>query len=96
MALVNAFMNRRYLSRGRVEPGFAMEIQTMFDTLMTYLGLEVQRKMIYKKGLFGGWISEFFDPYENQEYRGVIEELLNRRKKEVEAEDAKKASDGRK
>jgi dimethylaniline monooxygenase (N-oxide forming) len=72
VAMVNAWMTRRYGARGRQDPEIILEVQTFFDTLMEDLGLRVQRK---NKGFFGPLV-ELVVPYEGSDYGGMVEEFL--------------------
>jgi dimethylaniline monooxygenase (N-oxide forming) len=79
VARVNTWMWRRYLnSKALVEPNVAIEIQTFFDALMRDLGLRVHRR---QKGIFG-ILREYLTPYRASDYHGVIQELLERVRKE--------------
>ncbi|KAI9730724.1 MAG: hypothetical protein M1834_005693 [Cirrosporium novae-zelandiae] len=76
IAEFNAWMERRYLSNVRAKPLITTEMQTHFDRLVEDLGLPVARK---RKGIFG-WFKEYFVPYRSEDYRGIVDELLEDRK----------------
>ena len=83
VARFNCWMWRRYMStRGNNYAIVALEIQAVFDTLMRDMGLKVQRK---RKGIFGIF-REYFNPYKAANYHGIVEELLERARKEKEKE----------
>lgn len=74
VAKVNAWMTRRYGSRGRRDPEIVLEIQSFLDKLMDDLALKVHRK---NRGVFGPLV-EWVVPYEPSDYKGMIEEFLKR------------------
>ena len=80
VAKVNAWMARRYGSRGRRDPEIILEIQTYFDTLMEDLGLRVERKQRGWLGLLAEWLL----PYRASDYDGVVEEFLSNVKRDNE------------
>jgi dimethylaniline monooxygenase (N-oxide forming) len=87
VAMVNCWMWRRYLSsRGIGLPIIATEIQTVFDSLMRDMGLRVQRR---RKGILG-ILREYLTPYKAADYGGVVQELLERVRKERETGDVAK------
>jgi len=79
VADINAWVYRRHLSKGRIEPIIDAESQTLFDTLMRDLGLKSARK---RKGWLG-WLKEWVLPYKSSDYRGVVGELLGSRKEKT-------------
>lgn len=70
VAKVNAFCQRRYLSRGRTRQIASAEIQEVTDLLMRDMGLKAYRK--------SNWLKEIFAPSRAQDYRGMVEELLRK------------------
>ncbi|KAH8821299.1 hypothetical protein F5884DRAFT_816850 [Xylogone sp. PMI_703] len=76
IAKVNAWCERRYLGRGRSRQIASAEVQHVTDVLMEDLGLEV-----YRKG--GLKIRDALVPYCAQDYKGIVQELLRKRKREV-------------
>ena len=76
VALVNAFLRHRYLSSPKRPPSFILEAQTLFDTLIRDLGLEVDRR----RGKWRSWgaLREYLTPYECSDYAGVVEEMIAR------------------
>jgi dimethylaniline monooxygenase (N-oxide forming) len=70
IAKVNAWCERRYLSRGRTRQIASAEIQDVTDVLMADMGLRVYRK--------GNWLSEIFVPGRSQDYKGIVQEMLAR------------------
>jgi dimethylaniline monooxygenase (N-oxide forming) len=70
IAKVNAFCQRRYLSRGRTRQIASAEIQEVTDLLMKDMGLKVYRK--------NNWLKEIFAPSRSQDYKGVVEELVRK------------------
>jgi dimethylaniline monooxygenase (N-oxide forming) len=70
IAKVNAWMARRYLSRGRTRQIASAEIQDVTDILMRDMGLKVYRK--------SNWISEIFAPLRAQDYKGIVQEVLDK------------------
>lgn len=68
IAKVNAWCERRYLSRGRTRQIASAEIQDITDIMMADMGLKVHRK--------SNFLSEIFAPIAAQDYRGIIQELL--------------------
>ena len=82
VAEMTNFMARRYLGRKDV-PDAAMEIQDCTDVMMQDMGLRVDRKRLNTKaGLLElrAWKAEWFSPYMPKDYRGVVQEFLNRDK----------------
>ena len=79
VALVNAFLRHRLLSSATRPPAFLGEAQTVFDTLVTDLGLEADRR----KGAGGlrGNLREYLTPYECSDYSGLVQELVAKHKK---------------
>lgn len=85
VALVNAWMARRYGSRGAVSPEIILESQSFLDELMKDLGLNPYRKKAKSRwGL--GWLWEYCSPYRGVDYNGVVEEFLDqvKRRKKME------------
>jgi hypothetical protein len=79
VAKANCWMWRRYLgSRGTCLQIVTTEIQTFFDSLMRDLGLKAQRR---RKGIFG-ILREYLTPYKSSDYQGIVQELLERVRKE--------------
>ncbi|KUJ18470.1 FAD/NAD(P)-binding domain-containing protein [Mollisia scopiformis] len=70
IAKVNAWSERRYLSRGRQRQIASVEIQDITDILMKGMGLKVYRK--------SNFLSETFVPIRAQDYRGIVREFLNK------------------
>jgi dimethylaniline monooxygenase (N-oxide forming) len=77
VARVNACMARRYGARGAKDPEIILESQLWFDTLMRDLDLMAKRK---QQGMLRGW-QEWFLPYTAADYRGVVDEFLNKSSK---------------
>ena len=77
IARVNAWCARRYPSRGRTRQIASAEIQHVVDMLMEDMGLNVWRKR--------GWIRDAVVPYTNQDYKGIVREVLQRSKMEQKA-----------
>lgn len=75
VARVNAWSERRYLGRGHGRPVAGGEIQLVVDLLMMDLGLRVKRK-----GGLG--IMDTFVPYRSQDYLGIVDEVLERSRRE--------------
>ncbi|KAK0108732.1 hypothetical protein ONS96_002578 [Cadophora gregata f. sp. sojae] len=72
IAKVNAWCERRYLARGRTRQIASAEIQDITDLLMRDMGLKVYRK----SNIF----SEMFLPGSAQDYRGIVEDMLEKSK----------------
>jgi hypothetical protein len=70
IAKVNVWMARRYLSRGRTRQIASAEIQDVTDILMRDMGLKVYRK--------SNWISEIFAPLRAQDYKGIVQEMVDK------------------
>lgn len=74
VARVNACMARRYGARGAKDPEIILEVQWFFDVLLRDLGLRAKRK---QKGIMGV-LKEWLLPYSAGDYRGVVNEFLDR------------------
>jgi dimethylaniline monooxygenase (N-oxide forming) len=72
IARVNAWSERRYLSRGRQRQVASVEIQDVTDALMRDMGLKVYRK--------GNFLSNTFVPTRSQDYKGIVQEVLDQQK----------------
>jgi dimethylaniline monooxygenase (N-oxide forming) len=70
IAKVNAWMARRYFSRRRTRQVASAEIQDVTDVLMRDMGLKVYRK--------SNWISEIFAPLRAQDYKGIVQGMLDK------------------
>ncbi|KAE8443031.1 hypothetical protein EG329_002425 [Mollisiaceae sp. DMI_Dod_QoI] len=68
IAKVNAWSERRYLSRGRTRQIASVEIQDITDILMRDMGLKVYRK--------SNFLSQTFVPVRAQDYKGIVQEFL--------------------
>jgi dimethylaniline monooxygenase (N-oxide forming) len=73
VARVNCWMARRYGAPGARDPAIVLEVQGFFDVLMQDFGLEVKRKRGWLKGL-----REWVVPYTSGDYKGVVDEFLER------------------
>ncbi|KAF2715452.1 FAD/NAD(P)-binding domain-containing protein [Pleomassaria siparia CBS 279.74] len=74
IARTHAWMARRYGAKGHSSPEVPIEIQTYFDVLVNDLGGKVHRK--------GGW-GEYLGVYRAKDYSGLLEDVVERRKKMV-------------
>ena len=74
VALVNAYMARRYGARGAKDPEIILEVQWFFDLLMQDLDLPMKRK---QRGWLGG-LKEWFLPYTAADYKGMVDEFVKR------------------
>ena len=72
VALVNAWIARRYFPRGLRDPEIIIEIQTFFDIIMADLGLTAERR---RRGIFGGF-KEWVMPYHPADYAGIVDEFM--------------------
>lgn len=72
IAKVNAWSERRYLSRGRTRQVASAEIQHVVDMWVQDLGLKV-----FRKGGLG--LRDAFIPYTSQDYRGIVQDVLRRK-----------------
>jgi len=70
IAKIIAWSTRRYPSRGKTRQIASAEIQQAVDLLMTDMGLEIWRK--------GGWFKDAVVPYNSQDYKGLVEDFLNK------------------
>ncbi|KAL9616142.1 MAG: hypothetical protein Q9160_008948 [Pyrenula sp. 1 TL-2023] len=85
VALVNNWMARRYGSRGAVSPEIILESQSFLDEVMKDLGLNPYRKKAKsRRGL--GWLWEYCSPYGGVDYKGVVEEFLDKAKRRKKLE----------
>jgi dimethylaniline monooxygenase (N-oxide forming) len=66
---VNVWMARRYLVRGRTRQIASAEVQDVTNILMRNMDLKVYRK--------NNWISEIFAPLRGQDYKGIVQEVLD-------------------
>lgn len=74
IAKVNAWCERRYLTRGRQQQIASGEIQEVTDLLMKDMGLRVFRK--------SNWLAESVLPASPQDYRGIVREMLDKSRSE--------------
>lgn len=86
VALVNAWMTRRYGARGAVSPEIILESQSFFDEVIKDLGLDPYRKKAKSRWPFIGWVFEWFEPYRGLDYQGIVEEFLDRSKRRKKEE----------
>lgn len=76
IARINAWCERRYLARGQTRQIASAEIQDVTDVLMRDMGLKVYRK----SNIF----SEIFLPGFAQDYKGIVQDMLEKSKEERE------------
>lgn len=72
IAKVNVWSRRRYLSRGRIRQIASAEIQDVTDMLMQDMCLDVYRS--------GNFLREIFAPPRSQWYKGIVRELLAKKR----------------
>jgi hypothetical protein len=86
VALVSAFMKRRYPGRRNI-PIALLEVRDWMDVMLRDLGLRTDRnRLAWERsankgfGWFGlkGWVVEWFKPYEPVVYKGILGEFLER------------------
>ena len=96
-----AFMERRYGLRGARSPELILEAKSYMDLLCRDLGVEVERKRYRMRERRGGelpmektswwgkiknWLREYSEPYVASDLKGIVDEFLRNREKELKKE----------
>jgi dimethylaniline monooxygenase (N-oxide forming) len=83
VSMINSWGVVRYRDAGISYLDGSVEIQDFMDVLVRDLGLKAERKQkrgLEKWHLFGAraWLREWFAPYRGQDYKGIVDEYLER------------------